>query len=123
MKKGKVITSLEQATKATGLGLFLVFGLNGCSDKPPIREVCKDIANLQYASQGLIDECKKEREAQATGSGSSTHSSGGSSALMWYMIGRSSAPSTVSTSSGYFSPSVSSHGEASAGHGSSSRGG
>ena len=46
----------------TGLGLFLVTGLTGCTN-----DECDD---LKYAPQSKIDECKKK---------SSTHSSGESS--------------------------------------------
>lgn len=66
MKKPHIKT-LSQVLQ-TGLGLFLVTGLTGCTDKK-----CDD---LQYAPQWHVDECKKEQTNSTSGRSSSHTSSG-----------------------------------------------
>lgn len=115
------------------MGVFLVVGLNGCSDKcddpsqlsKEERQECrnkaidcKDRTKLEFAPQSVIENCNKQLQTSHSSSSTGTaHSDGGGNALMWFMLGRSTSPSG-STSSGYFSPSSSS-----SSHGSSSLGG
>ena len=61
------IKTLSQVLQ-TGLCIFLVTGLTGCTDKK-----CDD---LQYAPQWRVDECKKEQINPTSGSSSVYTSSG-----------------------------------------------
>lgn len=88
----KPIITLSSALQSTGLGSFLMVGFNGCTS-----DECK---NKDLLPQAKLEECNKHY------SGGSAHST--SISFLPFFIHSSSGTSS-STSSGYFSPSQSSH--------------
>lgn len=85
MKK-QHIKSLSQVLQ-TGLGIFLVTGLTGCTDKK-----CN---YLQYAPQWHVDECKKEQTTTSSIGGS--HSPSTSSGYFLLMSNHGSSHSSHSS--------------------------
>jgi len=82
------IKTLSQVLQ-TGLGLFLVTGLTGCTDK--------DCEDLQYAPKWHVDECKKEQTTTSSVGGS--HSPSTSSGYFLLMSNHGSSYSSSSPSS------------------------
>lgn len=62
------IQKLSTLINTSGLGIFLVVGLNGCDG---VSDDCKNLNNLP---QYKVDECKKHRNSTVTSTGSGTSS-------------------------------------------------